>query len=472
MKRGFKAFAVLAAIAVASAGPQLFAVCGEFGGYAIFQCAEEAYFDAPPAGAGAVSAAFWQVGYGNATLNTGNPPTSNGSGMSGLTTFNGNDNGNFALDLVDAQTTIGNAAVPAGALCLRNNNWGNAGIDGCCDNHRDPAQLIGDDDILNPEYNVYYSRAFGYPGYASLDWVQDYPMGVLLTESSGQYFAVAAVATTARTGPTDVRVGDYNFKNISNGAPNAVTGANNVIPWQAIPGGAPFVVNVNEDPITFDRTLDLQWSGAAVHTDASNRPSTNPTVAGGVGVAAVGTLLRYVVETQGIVNPADPVGSLNPAGWTAVTTTGGTTAQIVVPPDTCVRLSTFLGRDPQTLTPTIPTCRLGQCGDLGIVVSGPAACVGGPLVADGAIKNGKAIRGKGIITLSFDTNAELSVKGFEISAIKKNQKVKIADLSCTECTTGLGATYEMTLSAGQLKGARKLEVKAKGPNTSAVVAVE
>ncbi len=476
MKRGFRALAVLAAIAVASAGPQVFAVCAEFGGFAIFQCADRAWFEAPPAGSGDVSAAFWQIGFGNGALNTGMPGSSYGNGMTGPSTFNGNDSGIFAVDLADAPTAIGDSRVPAGALCLRSNNWGNAGIDGCCDNYRTMLINMGDDDILNPLYHVYYARAFGYYGYASLDWVQDYPMGVLLTESGGHYFAVAAVATMERTGPTDVRVGFYNFVDVANGAANPITAENNIVPWQRVPGDRDpadsttnFVVTVSEDPVTHDRTLELGWNAAVIHNDASLRPSTNPSVAGGAGVADLmpGDLVRYVVESQGIVDGGDPVGSLDPAGWTAIHSTTGTTAVVVVAPDTCVRLHTYFGRAPQTSTHSIANCRLAQCGDLGYDVAGTPACIGGPLVADGTPKNVNAVRGKGNIRVSWDTDVELSVSRFDIFAIKKDDRSRVGELPCAKCSSGEGASYSLDIPAGKLKGARMLEIVAVGPNTKA-----
>jgi hypothetical protein len=481
MKRGFRALAVLAAIAVASAGPQVFAVCAETGGFAIFQCADRAYFEAPPAGSGGVSATFWQIGFGNGALNTGLPGTSTGTGMTGPATFNGNDSGIFAVDLVDAQTAIGNPLVPAGAVCLRNNNWGNAGIDGCCDNWRTTLIQMGNDDILNPEYHVYYARAFGYYGYASLDWVQDYPTGVLLTESGGHYFAAAAVASMARTGPTDVRPGYYNFRDVNNGSANPITAENNIVPWQRVPGdrdpadpSTNFVVSVSEDPITHDRTLGLAWNGVVVHNDASVRPSTNPSVAGGAGVADLvpAGLVRYVVETQGIVDGGDPIGSLDPGGWTAVHTTTGTSATVVVAPDTCVRLHTFLGRVPQTSTHTIPNCRLAKCGDLGYDVAGTPACVGGPLVADGTPKNVNAVRGRGNIRVSWDTDVELSVSRFDVFAVKKGDRTKVAERPCAKCTSGEGASYSFDIPAGKLKGARMIEIVAVGPNTKSQVTIK
>ena len=487
MKRGFRAVAVLAAVAVASAGPQAFAVCGEFGAYPVFQCADRAFFDAPPAGAGAISSAFFQIGFGNNTVSTGLPGTSLGTGMTGLATFNGNDNGLFGVDLADAASTIGDASIPAGAVCLRSNNWGNAGIDGCCDNNRDQTQAFGNDDILNPEYNVYYSRAFGYAGYASLDWVQEYPMGVLLTEGSGNHFAIAAVATAARTGPNDLRKGDYNFKNVSNGSTNPIDASNNVVPWQRIPGNpdpavpaTAFVTNVAfvtaGDPSS-DRLLDLSWIGAVIHSDGSVRPSTHSTIPGtGVGVAEVGSLVRYVIETQTVGDPSsDPFPQLLEANWAAAEThPDGTTSRngFQVPVNTCVRLSTLLGRTPSTGTHTIANCRLGKCGDLGYGVSSPPACVGGPLVADGVPTVLQAIRSKGRVTITWRTDTELTVQGFDVFAEKGGNRKLLGNVNCQSCNGGGGGEYSFVVKSGDLKGARDITVTSRGPNASSTTRIK
>src|SRR5262245_35466595 len=74
--------------------------CLEFGGFAIFQCAYLAYFDAPPEDAGDVETLFWQIGYGNADKQTGTG--SSGTGVVGFgtgLTFNGNDSGVFDVDM-------------------------------------------------------------------------------------------------------------------------------------------------------------------------------------------------------------------------------------------------------------------------------------------------------------------------------------------------------------------------------------
>ena len=81
MKRGFRALAVLAAVAAMSAGPGAFAGCLDFGGFAVFQCADRAYFNPPSVAGTAVNSTFWQVGFGNATLNNGSGTAGTGIGL-------------------------------------------------------------------------------------------------------------------------------------------------------------------------------------------------------------------------------------------------------------------------------------------------------------------------------------------------------------------------------------------------------
>jgi hypothetical protein len=488
MKRGLKALAVLAAVAAAVAGPDAFAVCVEFGGFAIYQCAERTWFNEPPLDAGTVSATFWQIGYGNQGLASG--LGSNGTGNSGPTTFNGNDAGLWAVDLVNARSFINDTRVPPRALCLRNNNWGNFGIDGCCDNFRDTSLPggTGDDGILNPEYNVYYQRN-GYPGVGSQDWIVDYPMGVLLRESSGHYYAVAAVASSPRSGPSDVRAGDYNFKDVSNGSLNPISAVSNVVEWRRIPGdrvpGDPSTNLVRQtafadpnDKLGSARIVDLAWNAAVVHSDQSVRASSNGTITNpgnGVGVNDMGPLVRYVVEVHPIVNPADPYGSLPSGPWPAVRTVfpPDSNTQVTIPPDHCVRLHTYFGKEPQVGpgSQTTANCRLGMCGDLGYDVVSSPACIGGPLVADGKLDDLVARRERGKISLTFTTDHELSVRGFDVYALTKKGAEKIGRIPCNECTSGAGSTYTFKVEAAKVKGARAFEVHVDGTGAKFKVAI-
>jgi hypothetical protein len=494
MKRGFKALAVLAAVVAAIAGPQAFAFCDSTKETpAIFQCAERAWFEAPPAGSGAVSGVFWGIGFGNNTVNNG--LDTRGVGMSSKIVMNGNDSGLFAVDFLDAASLLG---APTGSICLGSNNWANAGVDGCADNPRDVTQLYADDNILNPEYDVYYART-GYPGTPSTAWIQDAPMGILVTEGNGHHFAVAAVASMARSGVNDVSPGFFNFADVSNGTANPILGTNSNVPWQRVPGDVDpldsstyFVRTILPDLVS-NWVVDLGWNGAVVQSDASVKPSTNAVVTAiglpGMGVADHGSLVRYVVEVQGIdpnvagFDPDDPAATLNPNGWTVGTLNSGPaegppgdfTAQITVSPNTCIRLVTLFGMAPATSVHKAATCRQGICGDLGYDLESPPACIGGagPLAADGTPRNVKAVRGKGAVNLSFDTASELTVKSFKVFAMtKKSGLVELVGIPCQECVTGSGGKYKVRIPNAKLKGARELEIRAVGPGSATRVNVK
>jgi hypothetical protein len=414
--------AALLGIAACAAGVQgAFAVCNEFGGYAIFQCAELAYVEPVPDPNFAlahdpndsrlvtnIDAVYWQIGFGNRTLNTG--LGNSGTGNSGLTTFNGNDSGLGTVEVGDARRVTNNTSIPTGAVCLRNNNFGNSGIDGCCDNDRSTiVQAPNKDEILNPYFNVYYSDA-GEPGIYSRYWIQDYPIALLLTTSDKRWFSFAAVTTMDRANdgsgnngpcasspgtnpaPCDFRAGFYNFKDVSNGAANLATpGRMNVIPWQSAPD-LTVTSDVPTDPNNpmSDRMMDLMWPAAVVHSDMSVKPSTHPAVgpadpnsAGGVGVADIGAkfgLVRYILEKAADTNPNfDP----NVSPVTMTETTSSSASGVLVPFGTCVRVRTLFGKKPQTATTTTANCRLGRCGDIGYEIAGARRCVGADTDNDG-----------------------------------------------------------------------------------------
>jgi len=248
MNKRFQAILLGVVVALAMGGSGAYANCLDFGGFAIFQCADLGFFAPPPVPVQFdpngkplnIAATFWQVGFGNhepgkclntttrlaCTTATGcscasgllgkvcnvsslpDPDTfcsgengigSAGTGNSGLNDFNGNDAGLFAPDLKDAQIATANPAVPFGATCLSSNNWGNTNVDGCADNTLLATQLQSKDGILNPYYDVHYARDYAAPGYYSLYWQQDHPMAALLTTiPDARYFAIAGVATLNR----------------------------------------------------------------------------------------------------------------------------------------------------------------------------------------------------------------------------------------------------------------------------------
>ncbi len=406
-------FLAVAVCMAASAGA--FANCLEFGGFAIFQCADLAYV-APTTAAGApvsvafdpnghptnVTAVFWQIGFGNSLINSG--LGAYGTGNSAPKTFNGNDSGIAPLDLVDAQIATANPNIPAGAVCLRGSNWGNSGFDGCCDNERTTLLNPSNDDILNPYYHVYYYRSFGatyYDGFYNLDWHQDYPMAFLLTLDdpntplSADFFAFAAVATLNRgnTGgngtcywaggtnpaPCDHRPGNYLFKDVSNGLANAATGLPNVIPWQEIPSPQEDSA-VPQDPndVNAPVDLDISWPAVTLYSDQSVRPSTNlamgpadPNFSDGVGVSDIEAkfpLVRYVVEVAPASDPNfDPNNLADRIECSSAyptdsdpECTSATSASFTIPVAHCIRVRTILGKKSQTTG--VGVCDTGGTG--------------------------------------------------------------------------------------------------------------
>jgi hypothetical protein len=408
-------------------------VCNNLGGFALFQCSDLAYFDPQTAngstvnitfdGSGVptnVTAVFWQIGFGNNSLNTGTSTT--GTGNSGPFTFPGNDSGLLMPQILEAQPLEPGMGIPPGALCLSSNNWGNAGADGCCDNHRNLSQSFGDDAILNPYYHLYYARGFGYPGYYSLDWQQDYPVAVLLTEETATFFALAVVASISRgndgsgghgpcypidpgtnPGPCSTSAGSYNFKDISNAQANGATGQLNAVPWQVIPD--PTVISSTQtnpgDPNSAEM-MDISWNPVELFSDQSLRPSTNAAMgivsgfADGVGVEDIADpvtpmfpLVRHVLETAlgsdlAFTSPTQSVecSSGFPAG-SDPNCTSATTAVITVDAGSCMRIRTLFGKKPQTSIHLIADCRVGRCGDIGYEVVSRRICVTGDSDGDG-----------------------------------------------------------------------------------------
>ncbi len=396
-------------LAAAAAAPEAFANCLNLGGFAIHQCADLAFFGAVPdpnftlqfadpndsSRVTNISIVFWQIGFGNQSLNSGQGTS--GTGNSAGTTFNGNDQGTAVVHLREARAATGSASVPLGAICLGANNWGNSGIDGCSDNPRSLSQFFADDDILNPYYGVSQKRNYGQPGVYSLDWQQDYPVAVLLREPSGSFFAVAAVASefrnnTGGNGPCatppgtnvaacDVRPGSYKFRDVNNGVENPATpGVLNVVPWQPVPN--PFVFGDTpadpNDPNSH-HVLDLVWDAAVLHSDQSLRPSTNPAMAPadptrspGPGVAdiegAFGGLVRYIVQVAGDTDP----NFVTPTSQTETTDT--VLFGVTVSNGSCFRLRTLFGKKPETTDTAMANCRIGQCGDIGYEVASGGFC--------------------------------------------------------------------------------------------------
>ncbi|MBI3447663.1 MAG: hypothetical protein HY049_01895 [Acidobacteria bacterium] len=451
-----------------------------FGGEAIFQCAGTAWFDPAPFPVTFdpnevptnITAVFWQVGFGNQTLNDASGTAGTGIGAGGE--FNGNDQGNWKPELRDAHAFLAplftNAPGP-GSVCLRSNNWGNTGIDGCVDNPRDAALPDTFDGFLNPLFDVQVWTDSGHTDFVpSGRWIQDSPMMVLLREGTGNYFAVAAVSTLQRTVLSGVRPGFYDFTDVSTGQVNPITGAGNVVPWQSVPGvkgtadPLGLVRGVGSDPndVPNGRNVLLGWNDAVIYSDNATRPSTNATVSGGMGTAEVGPLVRYVVESQTPVDPNNPIGSLNPSGWSAAEThhNPDNSALIHVPAGTCVRLHTYFGHEPDTSTVSVANCRLGHCGDLGYDVASPPSCIAAPLASETPIDLTAVRLRTGVVSISWKGSGEITTTSYRIESVGKRGVTVLGTVQATATGTGMAASYTFPISITQMKGARTIQVVA------------
>jgi hypothetical protein len=501
-----------------------FAVCAlPLGGFAIFQCADLAYFPPSPEpvtfdAAGRVSSGvttvFWQLGFGNALINSG--LGTGGNGFRVGAGFEGIDNGVSVTDIGEGNAITSRTDFPPGALCLGNNNWQNTGIDACADNDRSALVPLSDDDIINPAYDVYYTRN-GIPGYTSYTWYQDYPIAVLAKTTNGKWFAIAAVSNMDRgnngdlTGPCnttvpgtnpaacDPRPGHYEFKNVTNGGTNAITAMPNVIPWQMTPRPRAFCVAGCTGVVT--RTINFSWTPVKWYHDATVRPSTNPamaptdaTRAAGVGVVDILSKLNATNNWMGLarynlqsatVSPAnlDPNGNVahstlvfaNVAGHTDIpqpaplgpdgnpTATSVDRSSVSVPPDTCWRVQALFGKKPETNTLNAITCRLGKCGDRGYTAESlnpmTITCVGGSLLSE-EIGGASANRRQGGITVNWSSTSEISVVKYNLYAKNtKGGETLVQEVSCTECTTGGGGAYSVRVPSSSAKGAKSIIIE-------------
>ncbi len=362
------------------------AVCGNAGGFAVHQCSDRSWFEPPPEGSGAVRAVFWQIGFGNATVSNGHG--SLGVGVAPAGVFNGNDSGLADLPLLSASALLGDARVPEGALCLGPANWGSRGVDGCCDNRRDAA-TVRNDGFLNPYFDPALLRREG-RAVASLQRVEDYPIALLLTEETGQYFAAAAVAAASRGGdPEDLRPGHFTFADVKNGEPNPITDARNVIPWQEAPRARLEILEPAagaQEGTARAWQVRAAWKPVILHDDGSRIPSEAHAIDNpgrGVGVADMGPLVRYRVEKASILEALldeDGYPMADLLLWEEVAETEESSARIEMGEDACLRVAVHLGLAPRTRAVSVAECALGRCGDIGYVVPGPPACLEGPLL--------------------------------------------------------------------------------------------
>lgn len=493
MKRGLKLLGIMAVTAgVGLAGNAALANCVEPSGqvYEVRQCALKTWFTPMPVGGGTLtSVQWWAIGFGNATANGLEPATTSGSGMLGTPvasgTFIGVDSGTGdanTLDLTDA-SVLGIGA-PAGALCFSSRaNWGSPAADSCIDVNRNTAGGGGSvgvsDNILNP----YYYPAPGYGPYYRAQL--DPPMGVLLKESTGKFFAAAFFASQNRFKDfNDILPGEYRMAEIVNGQPDGNSGGSSAVPWQPIPQPTiSAVLAVPSDPNS-NRNLTVTWTPMLFITDNSLRPCMDlgastpcPSMAPGVtgvGVKDQGPLVHFDLErttlTSGVCGTSwTTVNSVDqPANPPAQMTMNGS-----VPPNTCVRLTTRFGR-PSCGTGTLSSCfgtitgslagnrlkaQTGQFGDLGYSVSSSNTSVGGPLVSQNAVLT-VAAKNKNMVQVSWDTTSEVSVTGFDIVGLdaRGTKKVVASSVACKQCTTGLGASYTELIQSNKFQGSKKVQI--------------
>jgi hypothetical protein len=494
MRKGFKLTAVMAGLLVATAGTSgVFANCSN-SIIPVFQCGFVGYFAPPPAGAGTVSAIWWQLGYGNNNVNNGTTPnsTQEGTGIAPAGVFQGNDSGIGTIYLTDADTVLPDfaAQIPDGSLCSNfENSWAGGGIDGCADNVRTTASL-DNDNILNPYFGYYGPCPYaGYPcdSFYTTNYQVDYPMAFLVRESTNRFFSLAFVASKARVGDgvdkaADISENFYDLATVTNGDPNpAQAGRNNMIPWQPVP--KPRVDSVTGTTPGTPRQLALSWDNVRLVHDGSTRPtgtrSAAPVVNGGVGVlnqaTQAGGLCRFQLQTAPLTtnNPTPDPSTLTWANAGTEIACGGAnpvvTANLTVNPDTAVRVRTILGKKPRTTSTLIGSTRVGASGDLGFeptdckanncVNSPPLLIVGGGLVSEQAVET-VAARNKNAVEVTFRTTSELTVSSIDI--LGKGDTV-LKTVACKQCTTGIGDQYSVLLNSGELKGSKELKVRLNGP---------
>lgn len=380
--------AILLALAAIALVPQpAGAECKRGLTFPIYQCADRAWIAPLPEGTGLVSGVFWQIGYGNAVVNNGLGSAGVGIGPAGV--FSGNDSGLRVMALRDALSSIGDPRVPRGALCVDPLNWSDEGVDGCCDNVRDPNLIASADAMLNPYFDARTLKKEG-KAVLTLEKMQDFPMAVLLKEDTGRYFAAAVVASSARPERLDdFRAGQFSFADVKDGEPNVLTGSANVIPWQKTPEARLQITGPSEGSgAAGGRSwrARVAWDPVRLPSDLSHRPSEAYRIDSpgrGVGTSDMGPLVAYRVEaarlTQAMIG-ADgyPMSAL--LLWEPLETTVETQAILDFPEDTCVRIAVHLGTQPRTRSVSAAECALGHCGDVGYTVTGPPVCIEGELL--------------------------------------------------------------------------------------------
>lgn len=470
MKRGLKILGIITVFAGLSLMDRgIFASCSDVGLYEVIQCDNRTWFNPPLPGGGAVnSIQWWQLGFGNANQNHDASLANTGGTGTGFVTgttpsaFIGNDSGFEQIDILISPPLAG---APTGSFCFSSAaNWVAPGMDGCADNARTGLPINGsypalagpkNDNRLNPYFGGYYGN-----GTLLRDYLIDAPMAVLARESTGTQFALAFFASTPRpTLNADTKLGDFQMDFINNGDANPGNGALNIIPWQPVPKPSITLTFVTPGDTTSDRILAMSWTPIRLVHDSSTRLSPDTTLnATGVGVLDQGALARYQVERTTMDAGGNCLATWSASG-PAVAHPGASTS-VTVPQNTCVRLSTLFGRTPTTTTVTAPNAAQARLGDLGYSVSSPTIRIGGnnPLVSQNAVL--KVVeKNKNMILIEWDTNSEINVSNFDIVGIdaKGGRKV-IGTASCSQCTSGLGASYTELIPSGKVQGSKKVQI--------------
>jgi hypothetical protein len=490
MRKGFKVAAVMASVLLATAGTSgVFANCQQ-SILPVYQCGFVGWFGPAPAGSGQVTGIWWQVGFGNNGVNNGTAPTATqeGTGIAPTAVFSGNDSGVGTVYMTDADSVLSQyaAQIPDGSLCSNfENSWAASGIDGCADSAR-TTNSTDHDKVLNP----YWGLTYGYCPYddcpyETTSYLTDYPMAVMLRESTNRFFALAFVASKTRNGnSTDISEGFFDLAEVKNGQPNGISAfpKNNVIPWQPVP--KPRVDSVTGVTPGTPRQLALSWDNVKLYHDNTTRPTGSrpaaAVVAGGVGVLDhaddPGGLCRFQLQTAPVTTANPDPATLTWANAGAAIPCGGAnpivTANLTVNPDTAVRVRTSLGKLPRTATTVLAQTRIGASGDLGFeptnclanncVNSPPLLIVGGGLVSEQAIDT-VAARNKNAVQVTFRTTSELTVSSIDI--LGKGDAV-VKNVPCKQCTTGVGDEYSVLLNSGDLKGSKELKVRLNGPGAT------
>ncbi len=513
---------LVAAVGALAATCEALANCQFEGPYPVTQCATRggtpAWFARTPVDAGTVSATWWILGSGNRPafdptvgvstapvdgdgfMDTPHPGIWIGVDSGRLTAGPADGEPQGGLDLIDALAGTG-TPLAAGGLCFyASANWALPFVDGCSDQNRRSYALGGSSDVSDNYIDTYWAETTGGVGILSDDSLVDAPMGVLLTESNNKHFAIAFFSSTNRNmDPNDIFDKGYDMGAIANGDDNPAdpAGNDNIVPWQPIPQpGFAMSILPNED-----RIVRAQWHSIRIVRDDSSRPNPgamrdstfpmhvlgtdrNGTDLTGVGIMEQPELVSYILERKsyllgegcGAIAPWVPAG---PAVVPPISTLAGTvtSAQVTVPPQSCVRLTMRFGRVPGATFQTTPAdiatrnlnranAQAGNLGDIGYEVSSRAFNVGGPLAGDKPILR-KASFAQGNLVVEFGTLGEMGVESFQV-VVKDSRGATsiVATVECAQCSNGIGSDYRVEVPGTSLRTARSVHVVVQPSGTA------